>query len=153
MDNSETRWTLGVTAQCVDSSKSAVAAPLGGRGNELLFVVGRVEDLAGEAALDPVPAVAGDDLPHLHQLVDVFRQQLEGPVHVAVALGRRLHVADAQLGRQMLRLVPAHHAVLVEVALVADEDVDHVVGQDVLTDLLVPLPHVVKGLAVGEVKD
>ena len=73
-------------------------------------------------------------------------------VHVAVALGRRLHVADAQLGRELLRLVPAHLTILVEVALVADEDVDHVVRQDVLTHLLVPLPHMVKGLAIGEIE-
>ena len=132
---------------------SAVAALLGRGPGHFLLVLGRVEHLGGEAALHPVPAVARHDLPHLHQLVDVPGQQLEGAVHVAVALGRRLHVADAQLGRQLLRLVAAHLAVLVEVALVADEDVDHVVGQDVLTHLLVPLPHMLEGLPIGQIED
>lgn len=143
-----------MTGQCLDrkSSQSAVTALLGRRSSYLLFVL-RVEDLSGETALHSIPSIPSDDLPHLHQLVDVSGQQLEGPVHVAVALGRRLHIADAELGRQLLGLVPAYLAVLVEVALVADEDVDHVVRQDVLTHLLVPLPHMVKGLAVGEIKN
>lgn len=146
---------LGVTGQCLDteSSQSAVAALFSGCRSQLLFVLARVQDFGSEAALHAIPSVAGDDLPHLHQLVDVFGQQLKGAVHVAVAFGRRLHVANSQRRRQLLRLISGHPAVLVEVALVADEDVDHVVGQDVLTHLLVPLPHVVKGLAIGEVEN
>lgn len=35
----------------------------------------------------------------------------------------------------------------------ADEDVDHVVRQDVLTHLLVPFPHMVEGFTIGEIKD
>lgn len=137
----------------LEDPQSAVAALLRSDGGQFLLLVRRVEDLGVEAALDAVPPVAGDDLAHLHQLVDVPGQELKGPVHVAVALGRRLHVADAELGRQLLGLVSAHLAVFVEVALVADEDVDHVVGQDVLTHLLVPLLHVLKGLTIGEVED
>lgn len=131
----------------------AVTSLLCGCSRKFLFIVTRVEDLCSEATFDAIPAIAGDNLPHLHQLEDISSQQLECPVHVAVAFSRRLDIADSQLGGELLCLVPAHLAVLVEVALVADEYVDHVVRQDVLTHLLVPFSHMVKGLAVGEVKD
>lgn len=131
----------------------AVAALLGGSSRKFLFVITRVEDLCSEATFNAIPAITCNDLPHLHQLEDISGQQLECPVHIAVALSRRLDVADSQIGGKLLGLIPAHLAVLVEVALVADENVDHVVGQDVLAHLLVPFSHMVKGLAVGEVKD
>lgn len=136
-----------------EDPQSAVAALLSSGGGQFLLFDRWVEDLGGEATLHAVPPVAGDDLTHLHELVDVPGQELKGPVHVAVALGWRLHIADAELGRQLLGLVPAHLAVFVEVTLVADEDVNHVVGQDVLTHLLVPLSYVLKGLTIGEVED
>lgn len=141
--------------QCLDTKhyQSAVAALLRRRSSEFLLLLTRVKDLGGEAALNPVPSVAGDYLTHLHQLVDVSGQQLERPVHVAVALGRRLDVADAQLSGELLCFVPTHLPVLVQVALMADQDVDHVVRQDVLAHLLVPFSHVLKGFAVGQVKD
>ncbi len=87
------------------------------------------------------------DLLHLFFISDVHL--LQGVLQLPVSLQQSL----PQLCRQLLRLVPTHLAVLVEVALVANEDVNHVVRQDVLTHLLVPLPHMVKGLAVGEIKD
>lgn len=133
--------------------QSAVAALLRRRSGEFLLLLTGVQHLGGEAALHAVPSVTGHDLAHLHQLVDVSGQQLEGPVHVAVALGRRLDVADAQLSGELLRFVPTHLAVLVQVAFVADQDVDHVVRQDVLAHLLVPFSHMLKGFAVGQVED
>lgn len=141
--------------QCFKTNiyQSAVAAFLRRRSSKFLLLLTRIKDLGSEAALYTVPSIAGNDLTHLHQLVDVSGQQLKRPVHVAVALGRRLDVADAQLSSKLLRLVPAHLAFLVQVALMADQDVDHVVRQDVLTHLLVPLSHVVKGFAVGQVED
>ncbi|KAG7245270.1 hypothetical protein INR49_023879, partial [Caranx melampygus] len=74
-----------------------------------------VKDLGSETALHTIPAITGDNLSHLHQLIDVSGQQLKGPVYVAVALGRRLHVADAQICCQLLSLVSGHLAVLVKV--------------------------------------
>ncbi len=128
--------------------ESAVAALF-----SLRLLLGGIKNFSSEATLDTVPAVARGDLTHLHQLINVPCEQLESTLHIAVALGRSLHVADTKFGRQLLRLVPRHLAVVAQVALVADKDVDHVMRQDVLANLSVPFPHMIEGLPVRQVEN
>lgn len=61
-------------------------------------------------------------------LLDIGREAVEGVLDVDVALGGDLHEGDTQLVGQLLALFAGHHALVLPVALVADEDLVDALG-------------------------
>lgn len=115
-------------------------------------LLGGVHHVGHEAALHPLPALLDGDVPTLDQLEDVAGQVREGLLHVDGVAGRGLHVAHAVGARQLLRLLPAHLPLRLQVALVAHEQEDDAVRLHVAPGLLQPLVHVLEGAPVGDVE-
>lgn len=79
-------------------------------------------------------------LRHIHPLIllrlrtvhypslDVGRETEERLLHIDVRLRADLQEGDAQLVRERLALLRGHHALVLPVALVADEDLVHALG-------------------------
>ena len=84
-------------------------------------------------------------------VVDGLCEGQEGLLDALVVLGARLEVRDAVLGRELLRHVARHHALVIHVHLVAHQHALHVVRR-VLLDVPQPLAHVLERLAVGHVE-
>lgn len=61
-------------------------------------------------------------------LLDIGGEAVEGVLDVDVALGGDLHEGDAQLVGQLLALFAGYHALVLPVALVADEDLVDALG-------------------------
>lgn len=95
-----------------------------------------MHDVWDEATLDPFPAFLDSDLPPFDQLIYVPSQVGEGFLHVNGISGGGFNVLHAVRQGQLLRLVPGHLALGVEVALVAHQDEDDLVGLDMCFGLL-----------------
>jgi hypothetical protein len=89
----------------------------------------------------PPPPVPGLDLGRHHQ---------EGLLHVGRGLCAGLDERNAQLRGKVRRCVVLHHALLYQIALVAHQQLVHVVG-GVSVDLVQPLLDVVERIHVGHV--
>ncbi len=88
----------------------------------------------------------------LHGCFDFFAHCLEGVVDVGGALRRCLNEGNFEMFGQLQALLVRHFAFVFEVHFIADEDFVHARVGEAL-DLMHPLAHVVKGLAVGHVVD
>lgn len=99
-------------------------------------VLGAAGDVDARAARRDVVLGGVDDA-----LLDVRGEAVEGLVDVDVALGRDLEEGDAQLVGEGLALLGGHGALLLPVALVADQDLIDALG-GVLLHVCEPGPDV-----------
>lgn len=113
----------------------------------------RVHHVGHEATLHPFPAFLDGDVTAFDKLKDVTCQLRESALNVNSVARRRLHVAHAVGGRQLLRFLLAHLPLRLQVTLVAHQQEDDGVWLYMAARFLQPFADILKRAAVCDIKE